>query len=176
VAAVTSPRTFFVVGVPGSNLAAVAAWFNTRDDAFALIDPHQRDIAQLADGCEKVQPFWDSLRCRDCPGKAPVVRKALDIFPHFVVPVTEAHFTLGGYVETWLSEELDYRLLVRNMPRADFWAVVTGGDEEYSEAHGELLGIARAAGGALICGDRIDMDMRTLMRRVGYQPISRQGA
>jgi len=164
---VTSPRTFFVVGVPGANLAAVADWFNARADTFVLVNPHRRDIAQLAVGCDKVQPYWDGLRCRDCPGKAQAVHKALDIFPHFVVPVTEAHFALGGYVETWLGEELDYRLFLRNLPRADFWAVVTGGDDEYAEAHGELLGIARATNAALICGDRIEMDIRTMLRRAG---------
>lgn len=163
----TSPHTFFAVGVPGCSLAAVAAWINARADAFALVNPHRRDIAQLPDGCEKVQPYWDGLRCRDCPGKAQAVRLPLDILPHFVVPVTEAHFTLGGYVETWLGGELDYRLFVRNLPRVDFWGVVTGGDDEYVEAQGELLGIARATNAALICGDRIELDMRTMLRRAG---------
>ena len=140
----TAPYTFFAVGIPGSSLAAVGDWFNTRADAFALVNPHRRDIAELTDGCHKVRPFWDGLHCQECPGKAPAIRRVMDILPHFVVPVTEAHFAMGGYVETWYGEELDYRLLVRNIPRVDFWIVVTGGDEDYAEAQGELLGIARS--------------------------------
>jgi hypothetical protein len=147
-----SPRTFFIVGVPGAGVAAVAAWFNARDDAFALVNPHRRAIAQFTDGCEKVRPYWDGMHCKECAGREPTFRTVYSIYPRFVVPVTEAWFQLGGYGETWRGEDLDYRLLVRHIPLVDFWLCVTGGDVEYAERQRELVDIARVTSGIMING------------------------
>lgn len=159
----TNPRTFFVVGVPGSNMLGVAVYFNARADAFALVNPHRRPVAQLAEGCEKVRRYWDNLRCPDCPDAPPGITQALDVFPRFVLPVTQAYFALGGYAEEWHGEPLDYRLLVRHIPLVDFWLCVTCDPLESAhrdwpacrigECQDELTALARVTGGIVIDGN-----------------------
>lgn len=158
------PRTFFIVGVPGAGVADVAAWFNARDDAFVLLNPHRQDIAQFTDACEKVKPYWDGMHCKECAGREPTFRTVYSIYPRFVVPVTQAHFQLGGYAETWHGEELDYRLLVRHIPRVDFWLCVMGGNTEYADTERELRGVAVATDGFVIDGGDGWVDAAALER------------
>jgi hypothetical protein len=169
---VPEPLTFFVVGVPGSGIATVAHWFNERPDAFALVNAHRRPLAQLGTCCEKVARYWDGLRCGECPDLPPNITDALDIYGRFVLPLTEAHFALGGYAEEWHGELLDYKLLVRHAPLVDFWVCVirepalctrTGWPVgRVNECQQDVSGLAAVCGGIVVDGDEFADDSAVL--------------
>jgi len=114
------PRTFFAVGVHGAPLSALAAAVNGRAAAFALRFPHRAGIG--ADNAI-VQAAWRGVHCKECPNVAPLP-EVYEMFERFIIPVTDAHFWLGGYVETWHGDAMDHQLLVRNIPLCDVWLCV----------------------------------------------------
>jgi len=139
-----NPRLFFAVGLPGAPLDAIADWVNAQPDAFALLNPHRLGVQT---GKAAVMAAWGAMQCRDCAQPWPADVAVL--FERFIAPVTEARYRLGGYVEEWHGELLDYRLLVRNTPLADVWVCALADDGDAATQQ-ELRDFARCADGVVV--------------------------